>query len=166
MWFRIGTSARPCEHGTAAAVPQNVGNFLMSWGTISFSSVIHAVSYSDRHAVNVVVWCNVGMLVELLFVYVQLISKLRFCKVWHSAFWCMGTICVEELFVSSWQHRVYSLLCCQSFSTKGCEVTYCVPIHVERRTTSQKTVFSVFVLVRSLNHMQFHIWLSLFASQH
>jgi hypothetical protein len=37
-----------------------------------------------------------------------------------------------------------------------------VPIHVQRCITSQKTVFSVLVLVRSLNHMQLHIRLYLF----
>ena len=106
-----GQVAGPCEHGTAAAVPQNGGNFFMRWGTISFSSVLHAVSYSDRHAVNVVVWWNVGMLVELLFVYVQLISKSRFYEVWHSAVWCMGTISVEEIYVSI-VTAAESIACC------------------------------------------------------
>ena len=83
----------------------------MRWGTISFSSVLHRVSYSDRHAVNMVVWWNVGMLVELLFVYVQLISKLMFYMVWHSAVWCMGTISVREHFVSIIR-AAESIACC------------------------------------------------------
>ena len=83
----------------------------MRWETISFSSVLHAVSYSDRHAVNVVVWWNVGMLEELLFVYVQLITKLRFCKVWHSAVWCMDTLSVGEHFVSIFM-AAESIACC------------------------------------------------------
>jgi len=83
----------------------------MSWGTISFSSVVHGVSCSDRHAVNVVVWWYVGMLVELLFVHVQLTSKLRFYKVWHRAVWCKGTFFVKECFVSIFR-TAESIACC------------------------------------------------------
>jgi len=139
----------------------------MSWGTISFSSVVHGVSYSDRHAVNVVVWWYVGMLVELLFVHVQLTLKLRFYKVWHRAVWRMGTVSVKERFVSDFR-AAGSIPClwCQGFSTKSWEVMYRVLwfhyTYSTPRITSQKTIFSVLVLVRTSDHMQLQIWLFLF----